>query len=147
MAADGQPTLGQPYIDAQTGDILMSVSQLLYDGVSVISLDVTLDQIQAETEKIKLNGQGYAFVCDKSGLVITHSDKKDVGQNYTQGEMSAIMKGITDNDGEPFQAVVDDKKVTVFSCSIVDEWYVVMVITNEKLYHGIRNLIGYDIGV
>ena len=37
--------------------------------------------------------------------------------------------------------------MTVFSCSIVDEWYVVMVITNEKLYHGIRNLIGYDIGV
>ena len=147
VAADGQPTLGQPYIDAQTGDILMSVSQLLYDGVSVISLDVTLDQIQAETENIKLNGQGYAFVCDKSGLVITHSDKKDVGQDYTQGEMSALMKGITDNDGEPFQAVVDDKKVTVFSCSIVDEWYVVMVITNEKLYHGIRNLIGYDIGI
>ena len=53
VAADGQPTLGQPYIDAQTGDILMSVSQLLYDGVSVISLDVTLDQIQAETENIK----------------------------------------------------------------------------------------------
>lgn len=51
MAADGQPTLGQPYIDAQTGDILVSVSQLLYDGVSVISLDVTLDYIQSETEK------------------------------------------------------------------------------------------------
>ena len=87
----------------------MSVSQLLYDGESVISLDVTLDPIQSETENIKLNGQGYAFVCDKSGLVITHSDKKEVGQNYTQGEMSVLMKGIADNDGEPFQTVVNDK--------------------------------------
>ena len=173
VAADGQPTLGQPYIDAQTGDILMSVSQLLYDGVSVISLDVTLDQIQAETEKIKLNGQGYAFSPDTEWqkefeemfpfeetddqLNAINEVKKDMGnkfaqivyegKDYTQGEMSVLMKGITDNDGEPFQAVVDDKKVTVFSCSIVDEWYVVMVITNEKLYHGIRNLIGYDIGI
>ena len=147
VAAGGEPTLGQPYLDAQTDTIMVSVSQLLYDGESVISLDVSLDSIQSETENIKLNGQGYAFVCDKSGLVITHSDKKEVGRDYTQGGMSTLMKGIVDNDGRSFQTVIDDNKVTVFSYSIMDEWYVVMVITNENLYHGIRNLIGYDIGV
>lgn len=147
VAANGKPTLGQPYLDAQTDTIMVSVSQLLYDGESVISLDVSLDSIQSETENIKLNGQGYAFVCDKSGLVITHSNKKEVGHDYTQGGMSVLMKGIADNDGGSFQTVIDDNKVTVFSYSIMDEWYVVMVITNENLYHGIRNLIGYDIGV
>ena len=147
VAAGGEPTLGQPYLDAQTDTIMVSVSQLLYDGESVISLDVSRDSIQSETENIKLNGQGYAFVCDKSGLVITHSDKKEVGRDYTQGGMSTLMKGIVDNDGRSFQTVIDDNKVTVFSYSIMDEWYVVMVITNENLYHGIRNLIGYDIGV
>lgn len=145
--AAGEPTLGQPYLDAQTGTIMVSVSQLLYDNESVISLDVSLDSIQKSTENISLNGQGYGFVCDKKGLVITHSDKKEIGHDYTQGDTSALMQGIMDHEGSSFQTVLDGSKVTVFSYSVMDEWYVVMVITNENLYHSVRNLIWYDLGV
>ena len=147
VAANGKPTLGQPYLDAQTDTIMVSVSQLLYDGESVISLDVSLDTIQTDTENIKLNGQGYGFVCDRSGLVITHSDRKEIGQDYSSGEKSALMAGVASHDGSSFETVLDDKKVTVFSYSIMDEWYVVMVITNENLYQSVRNLIGYDVCV
>lgn len=147
VAAAGEPTLGQPYLDAQTGTIMVSVSQLLYDNESVISLDVSLDSIQRSTENISLNGQGYGFVCDKKGLVITHSDKKEIGHDYTQGDTSALMQGIIDHEGSSFQTVLDGSKVTVFSYSVMDEWYVVMVITNENLYHSVRNLIWYDLGV
>lgn len=147
VAAGGRPTLGQPYLDAQTDTIMVSVSQLLYDNESVISLDVSLETIQNDTENIKLNGQGYGFVCDRTGLVITHSDKGEIGQDYSQGDRAVLMQGITGHDGSSFQTVLDDKKVTVFSYSIMDEWYVVMVITNENLYHSVRNLIWYDLGV
>lgn len=147
VAAAGEPTLGQPYLDAQTDTIMVSVSQLLYDGESVISLDVSLDTIQTDTENIKLNGQGYGFVCDKNGLVITHSDKAEIGQNYAEGDSTAIMDGIINHDGKSFETLLDDKKVTVFSYSIMNEWYVVMVITNENLYQSVRKLIGYDVGV
>ena len=140
-------SLGQPYLDAQTGTVMVSVSQLLYDNESVISLDVSLEAIQENTENINLNGQGYGFVCDKSGLVITHLDKTQIGQNYSEGERAAFMKGVADNDGGSFQTVLEGQKVTVFSYSIMDEWYVVMVITNANLYHSVRNLIYYDLGV
>ncbi len=147
VAAAGNPTLGQPYLDAQTDTVMVSVSQLLYDNESVISLDVSLDTIQQSTESINLNGQGYGFVCDLNGLVITHTDKGEIGQDYSQGDKASLMKGIIEHDGSSFQTVLDGKKVTVFSYSIMDEWYVVMVVTNANLYQSVRKLIGYDLGI
>ncbi len=147
VAAGGQPTLGEPYLDAQTNTIMVSVSQLLYDNESVISLDVSLDTIQENTEAISLNGQGYGFVCDKNGLVITHSDKSEIGKDYSQGDNAVIMQGIASHSGSSFQTVVDGNKVTVFSYPVMDEWDVVMVITNENLYHSVRRLIWYDLGI
>lgn len=147
VAASGEPTIGEPYFDAKTDTIMVSVSQLLYDGESVISLDVSLDTIQTDTENIQLNGQGYGFVCDRSGRVITHSDKDEIGQNYAEGENKTIIGGMKSHDGKSFETVIDDKKVTVFSSSIMNEWHVVMVITNENLYKNMRKLIGYAAGV
>ena len=45
----GEPTLVSPYLDAQTGTIMISVSELFPDGESVISLDIVMDRIQKIT--------------------------------------------------------------------------------------------------
>ena len=69
---------------------MVSISQLLEDKESVISLDIELGTLQEETEAIKFNGHGYGFVCDKTGLVITHSNNKSIGKDYSRGEMAPI---------------------------------------------------------
>ncbi len=71
-SAQGKPTLVSPYLDAQTNTIMISVSQLLYDGESVISLDITMDEMQIITEDIQLNDMGYGFIVDSNGLVVAH---------------------------------------------------------------------------
>ncbi|MFR3346423.1 MAG: cache domain-containing protein [Anaerobutyricum sp.] len=94
VRADGESTFVQPYLDAQTNTIMVSISRLLEDKKSVISLDIELGTLQQETQAIKLNGQGYGFVCDRSGLVITHSDEKNIGSDISKGEMAALYKKI-----------------------------------------------------
>lgn len=145
VRAKGEPTFVQPYLDAQTNTIMVSISQLLYDKKSVISLDIELGTLQKETGQIKLNGQGYGFVCDKTGLVITHSDKKKIGSTISKGTMSSLFKKIVSKKEQTFSYLLDEKNITVFSASIMQEWYAVMIITNEMLYHRIRVLIVYDI--
>jgi hypothetical protein len=44
--ANGEPTIVHPYLDAQTDTIMISVSQLLNDGESVVSLDIALNEVQ-----------------------------------------------------------------------------------------------------
>lgn len=60
----GEAALVSPYIDAQTNQVIISLSKMLSDGESVISLDRTLDDIQVIAEEINLiNAERY-----KSGI-------------------------------------------------------------------------------
>ena len=80
--ANGKATIVQPYLDAQTNTIMFSVSQLLSDGVSGVSLDVALNEVQIITENMKMNNMGYGFIIDNSGLIIAHHDQLEKGKIY-----------------------------------------------------------------
>ena len=145
--AKGRPALVSPYLDAQTGTIMMSISKLFPDGTSVISLDITLDEIQEITQEICLNGRGYGFVVDKNGLVVAHNDINEKGKNYLDDEtMSPVLNRIYKERADFFEIEIGKETYTVFSNSVMTDWYVVMIVSNEKLYHDVdatltRNII------
>lgn len=147
VAANGEPTFVQPYLDEQTGTIMVSISQLLEDKESVISLDIELGTLQEETEAIKLNGHGYGFVCDKTGLVVTHSNNKSIGKDYSKGEMAPIYNKVKSGKEQTFTYNMKSGKVTVFSAPIMGEWYAVMLVNNDKLYQKTSRLIMYDVSL
>ncbi len=146
VEAAGSPTIVSPYLDAKTNTIMISVSQLLYDGESVISLDIALEEVQILTQDIKLDGMGYGFVVDREGLVIAHSDEVEKGKNYRDNEnMGTLMRQIEREENESFNMSIDGEDCTVFTDVIMDDWYIAMVISNTKLYHEIRQLIFQNI--
>ena len=142
VKADGQPAMISPYLDAQTGTIMISISRLLYDGESVISLDISMDTLQRLTELINLNGHGYGFIIDRSGFVVAHSDAAEKGKEYGQDEeKSELVDKVAASAGASFDMEVDGEKITVFSDTILNDWYVVMVVDNEGLYADISMIM------
>lgn len=142
VKADGQPAMISPYLDAQTGTIMISISRLLYDGESVISLDISMDTLQRLTELINLNGHGYGFIIDRSGFVVAHSDAAEKGKEYGQDEeKSELVDKVAASAGAIFDMEVDGEKITVFSDTILNDWYVVMVVDNEGLYADISMIM------
>ena len=147
-AAEGKPTVVSPYLDAQTNTIMISVSQMLYDNDSVISLDIALDQFQIITQSIELDGMGYGFVIDKEGLVVAHSDGDEKGKNYQEDdEMAQLLDKVYKNEGGTFRATVGGEECTIFTDMVMDEWHVAMIVSNTKLYHDIRNILFRNIFV
>lgn len=142
---NGVPVIVKPYVDAQTGQVMVSISQLLYDKKSVISLDVSLESLQEATEAIQLNDQGFSFVCDDRGLIITHSKKKQVGKTYTKGDYARVLKKVYQADRNTFQEQINGHKVTVFSSHVMETWYAVMIMDDQQLYKKVRILSIYDI--
>ena len=57
MGADGSVIFTMPYIDAQTGNLIVSVCRMLPDRQSVIALDVQLKGIQSMMNELTLNGK------------------------------------------------------------------------------------------
>lgn len=148
--ANGRATIVPPYLDAQTNTIMFSVSQLLSDGESVVSLDIALNEVQTITEDMTMNDMGYGFIMDNTGLIIAHLDKSEKGKVYpVNEEQKEMLHQIFDNKQENFEMKIGGESCTVFSRQVMNDWYVVMVISNTKLFHDLRSqmLIGILISV
>jgi len=134
--ANGKPAIVSPYLDAQTGTIMISVSEMLSDGDSVISLDIAMDRIQEITEAISFKNIGYGFVVDKSGLVVAHKDAAEKGKNYMQedAQYRELLKHVYAQEKNCFQMELGGETVTVFSDTVMEDWNVVMVVDNAALF-------------
>lgn len=137
----GEPVIVSPYLDVYTNSIMISVSQLLSDGRSVISLDIVMEAVQTLAEKINLDEQGYGIIFDNTGLVIAHSDSRQKGLNYLESEdeqLRNLVKNVYEADEKYFEMDLDGEHCTVFSSMVRDTWYTVMVVRNEELFKPLR---------
>lgn len=137
--ADGRVAIVPPYLDAQTGVIMFSVSQMLSDGESVLSLDIALNEVQSITENMAINDIGYGFIMDSTGLIIAHFDESEKGKIYpTNAEQKVMLSHIFENEQNHFQMKIGGEDCTVFSQKVMNDWYVVMVVSNTQLFHELR---------
>lgn len=138
----GRPVIVSPYLDAKTNTIMISVSQMLYDNDSVISLDIVLDEVQTITGDIKLDNMGYGFIVDREGLVVAHSDETEKGKNYQkETDRTELLNRMYSEPNSVFRINIDGEECTVFTELVMDDWYVAMIVSNTKLYHDIRNML------
>lgn len=138
----GEAVVVSPYLDAQTHTIMISVSCLLSDGESVISLDIELNEIQSITSKIGLNDMGYGFITDKAGMVVAHHNSEKLGENfYDNPETAKILDNIS-KGGTFFNIKLDGEDCMVFTDVVLDNMLsVVLVIESSKLYGDLRDIL------
>ena len=139
LEGQGEPVIVQPYMDAQTHTVMISVAQLLSDGKSVVSFDIALNEIQSITEDIKLGGVGYGFIMDDDGLIIAHFDIDEKGKVYpTDNEQVDLVETLKSTPSGNFKTTLSGEKCTVFTNTVLNDWHVVMVVSDTRLFADIR---------
>lgn len=136
VKSDGKPAIVKPYLDEKTKKVMLSISILLYDKKSVLSIDIVMDKFQKIAEEITLGGRGYGFICDTSRMMIAHSDPKLKGADFTNdAEMNEMFDKIFAINGRNhFEFTRNNIKSTVFADNVLGDWYSVVVINNDQLY-------------
>ena len=138
IADNGDITFVTPYIDAQTGAVLTTLSEKLSDGVSVIALDVTLSRVQEITEENARQTPGcLGIVLDETGLVIAHSDRAELGKNYleeTDTLGAALAEKLRSGDSGAFELSYQGQKYMVISEKIGGDWQSVSLINIRVFY-------------
>jgi signal transduction histidine kinase/DNA-binding NarL/FixJ family response regulator len=143
---DGGVAFVPPYIDAQTNTMIISVCRMLPDRSSVISLDVQLKGIQSMMKELTLNGKGYGFVVDGSGLVIAHRDEGETGTRLADTPGGAdYLRAIRDAGSGSFPYSCDGERSTVYVNAIMNDWYVVMVVSQAELFGEVRSQLAVTI--
>ncbi|MCK1999920.1 methyl-accepting chemotaxis protein [[Brevibacterium] frigoritolerans] len=75
-AANGEVIITEPYKDAVSGEMLITVATETADKKGVIAVDLKLDTLISFTEKTKIGEEGIAYMVDKTGKIVYHPDFK-----------------------------------------------------------------------
>lgn len=136
--AGGRVALSKPYFNLLTSKLMMSVSKLLTDGRSVISMDVYLDDFariikeQSENDAVK-----EIFVMTDDGFVIAHSEQEKMGINlYNNGDEddTKLLREYNGEKSKSFSLSLKNKSYTVYTEKVTDYWNVFVVLDNSNLY-------------
>ena len=139
MAAEGRVVFTVPYIDAQTGNLIVSACRMMPDRQSVIALDVQLKGIQSMMSELTLNGKGYGFVVSNEGMLIAHRDESKKGTNICDTEGgSKFLDAIKKADTGSFPYTWDGEPSTVYVNKIANDWNTVLVVSDHDLYSEVR---------
>ena len=142
VAAGGQPLVVNPYVDAQTGNVIISVCKALTDTNNVLGLDLTLTDVQKTVEGIQIDGNGYGFVLNYDGTVVAHHDSSEKGKNYSEDpDKKEIYEKIMSIDKGCFEMVIDGKICTVFVDSVHDQWHLAIVVEKSALMKNTWNVL------
>lgn len=138
IADSNDITFVKPYVDAQTGTVLTTVSKKLSDGKSVLALDITLARIQEIAEEISHQTPGsYGIVLDGTAQVIAHSDKGELGKNYLEEENTlgaAVAEKLFREGARQFELIFNGQKYMVFAEAIGEDWLSVSLINTRFFY-------------
>jgi methyl-accepting chemotaxis protein len=84
--ATGKPVLTAPYIDASTGEAVVTIASPLFRNGNlegVTGADFTLRALVQMLRKIDLEGKGYAFLVSRDGTILVHPDNAYVGKKLS----------------------------------------------------------------
>ena len=141
LASDSKITFIEPYLDAQTNTIMMTVSELLSDGHSVLAMDVSLMHIQKIIEQIASETEGsQAFVMDEDGSVVAHSDREQLERDYLDEPESlggAVARLVIDGHRR-FDLETPEGNYSVYVDELEGGWYSVSLINSNVWYHPLR---------
>ena len=131
-------TFVDPYVDAQTQKVMMTVSAMMDDGESVVAMDITLDPVQKIVEDVAAEIEGsQALVINEDGIIVAHSDKSQLGKNYLEEKDSLgatiatklIKEGLTQ-----FDVDTDEGRYSVYCNDLEGRWYSVSLINADIWY-------------
>jgi len=83
--ANGKTAFSEPYIDANTGDIIISISITVYDknnrDIGVAAADILVTEIASLINKNKIMPYQEIYLLNKDGIFITHTNKAAIMKN------------------------------------------------------------------
>ena len=145
-AGGGKMIIVPPYVDAQTGSMVISVCKLLSDGESVLALDVYTNHIQDVISDTDIKGKGYGFILNKEGTVVAHRDTSLNGIDFHTVDGGAeLLDKLRETDSGYFETQMNGKLYTVFVNTIMDQWYLLIAVETEELFTDVYSQLAVNV--
>lgn len=146
---NGDVTLIDPYLDAQTNKITMTISKRLTDNKSVVAMDIVLDQVQNITEdSVKSGKSDYEFILDSHNMVVAHSKKDEIGKDYskeTDSFWAVILNNAKNANEDFFEFDYENSHYIVYAEKIENDWRCLTVKNATEIFTPLKILLAVTI--
>lgn len=135
--AAGGTVLTQPYIDASSGDLIMSIATP--SGDNVVGGDLDLSVISSIINALDFNGLGFAFLVSGDGTVLVHPERQHQMKSLSElfpGDVPDIAPQVQEADSANGARLV--AFIPVEGLPGVD-WHVGLSIDEDKAYSGLSS--------
>ena len=151
--AKGETIIVSPYVDADTGSLVITICKLLDDGGKpgdyknreVVALDMVVNYVQELTEEIDIGGKGYGMVINRDGMIVSHPDVSKTGQNFGEIFNRELLFEAIRQDRGIIRTRLEGQKNTIFVHSVLNQWYVVIVVSDAELLEETKSQLGVNI--
>jgi len=120
QTANGQAVITSPYVDASTGEMVVTITKETADGSGVIGIDLNINTLKTTAEEVSIGKNGYAILLDKDQHFIVDPNAK-AGDKAKDSFYSKMFKEKT---GKFQYALKGQQKIMYFSTNNVTGWKV-----------------------
>lgn len=150
-AKGGEVTLIDPYVDAQSGTVMMSLAKLLSDRESVVSMDIYLDRLQEITENAVASGASdIELILDSRNMAIAHSDRSELGKDFDeeQGTLgAALIEHMSESDHDFFEFYYHDSHYIAYQAKLQNDWRCLSVKDATDVFRPLERLLLGTVGI
>ncbi len=142
MANIGHVAVVDPYLDAKTHTMMITLSKSLADVKSVAAMDLSLEPLQTMMEEKTSHGQAdIEIVMDRKYRVLAHSDRGEVGKNYISEEDTfgkALVDKLRSSNEKYFSFRFGDAEYIVYTVPVADSWLCLSVFDATATFAQLR---------
>ncbi len=163
VEANGEVVIVTPYVDAQTGSVVITIARQLSETdnrqekntKNIVCLDVLFNHIKNVAKGIDIRGRGYCMIVNNDGLIIAHKDSQYDGKNITDCYGQDFYDNMINSGNGRFEMKMNysnstdynSEKCTVFVSPVMDQWYTLIVIPNREWFEDIYSQLAISITV
>ena len=141
-AGNGQIIIVDPYVDLDTGNVMIALAYTLSDGVSVVGIDISMEGLQEITEQHVAEDRSYAeFIFNGRDTIVAHSNRKLIGtvlndgSDYLTDMIGRRMSLMADNS---LYLNISDNDYMVYVMPLENDWTCVSVIDATRDFDRLR---------
>lgn len=136
IKANGDTIVLSPYVDAYTGDIVITICRMLPDGKSVMAIDMSLNRMKSILSSAQMKKGSINMVIDDTGLIIAHDN--GALENKNINDVYQIPNDFVGNlhkyNNEYFDATINGKDYIVLSSAIVEDWHMIIMANKAQVF-------------
>lgn len=141
--ASGKVVITDPYVDAASGKMMVTLSQTGGNGRGVIAIDVDVDRISEIAQKIKIGKEGYVTILDSKKKFVTHPTLKP-GETASGSWVGSLYAG---KEGRFSYLFEDEDKQMDFMTNGLTGWKVAGTLYDYEITDETAGILWTTLGV